>query len=103
MPGRRRAALTDDLLDLAADSLERDAEAFERLRGDALTLVDQPEQDVLGADVGVVEQTGFLLREDHNPPGSVSKPFEHVRPFQMPRPAGGDDESLYRRVAGANR
>ena len=40
----RRAALADDLLDLAADGLERDAERLERLGGDALALVDQPEQ-----------------------------------------------------------
>ena len=96
--GRRRTALADDLFDLAADSLERDAEAFERLGRDALALVNQAEQDVLGTDVGVVEQASFLLREDDDPPGSVSEPFEHVRPFQMPRQAGGDDASLYRPV-----
>ena len=51
VPGRRRAALADDLLDLAAHGLERDAQALERLGRDAFALVDQPEQDVLGADV----------------------------------------------------
>ena len=58
---RRRAALADDLLDLAAHGLERDAERLEGLGGDALALVDQPEQDVLGADVVVVEEACFLL------------------------------------------
>ena len=39
--GRRRAALADDLLDLVADGLERDAEALEGLGGDAFALVDE--------------------------------------------------------------
>ena len=75
---RRRAALADDLLDLAADGLERDAERLERLGGDALALVDQPEQDVLGADVVVVEEARFLLRQDDDPAGPVGEAFEQV-------------------------
>ena len=78
VPGRRRAALSDDLLDLAADGLQRDAERLERLGGDALTLVDQPEQDVLGADVVVVEEPSFLLGQHDDPSGSVGEPFEQV-------------------------
>ena len=82
VPGRRRAALADDLLDLVAHGLQRDAEALEGLGGDALTLVDEAEQDVLGADVGVVEQARFLLGEDDDPAGPIGESFEHVRPFQ---------------------
>ena len=78
---RRRAALADDLLDLAAHGLERDAEAFESLRGDAFTLVDQPEQDVLGADVAVIEEASLLLREHHDSAGPVGETFEHGVPF----------------------
>ena len=74
---RRRAALADDLLDLAAHGLERDAERLERLRGDAFALVDQAEQDVLGADVAVVQQTRFLLRQHHHPPGPIGEAFKH--------------------------
>ena len=44
--------------------------------------MDQAEQDVLGADVVVVEQARFFLRQDHDPPGPVGEAFEHVRPFQ---------------------
>ena len=77
---RRAAALTDDLLDLVAHRLEGDAERLERLRGDALALVDQAEQDVLGADVVVIEQPGFLLGEDDDPAGSVSESFEQLVP-----------------------
>src|SRR3954468_683605 len=55
VPGRGLLALADDLLHLLADALQRDAEGLERLRGDTLTLVDQAQEDVLGADVVVVE------------------------------------------------
>ena len=81
MTGRRRAALADDLLDLAAHGFERDAEALERLGRDAFTLVDEPEQDVLGADVAVIQEAGLLLCEHHDPAGPVGETFEHGRPF----------------------
>ena len=68
----------DGLLDLLADGLERDAEGVERLGGDSLTLVDQAEQDVLGPDVVVVEQAGFLLCEDDDPSRSIGKSLEHL-------------------------
>src|SRR5207244_1977709 len=84
-PGRegdvaRRAgpALADDLLHLGPDGLERDPERFERLGGDTLPLVDQPEEDVLRPDVVVVEQAGLLLGEDDDPPGSIGEALEHV-------------------------
>ena len=78
---RRRAALADDLLDLAAHRFEGDAEALESLRGDAFSLVDQPEQDVLGADVAVVEEACLLLGEHDDSPSPVSEAFEHGVPF----------------------
>ena len=77
---RRRAALADDLLDLAAHGLERDAERLEGLGRDAFALVDQPEQDVLGADVVVVEEARFFLRQDDDPAGPVGEPFEQGEP-----------------------
>jgi hypothetical protein len=75
--GRRAAALPDDLLHLAPHGLERDAERLEGLGGHSLALVDQPEQDVLRADVVVVEQACFLLGEHDDPSGPVGEPFEH--------------------------
>ena len=78
VPARRLLALADDLLDLLADALEGDAEALQGLRGDALTLVDQAEQDVLGADVVVVEHPGLFLGQDDNPSRSVGEPLEHA-------------------------
>ena len=78
VPARRLLALADDLLDLRADGLQRDAEALQSLGGDALTLVDQTQEDVLGADVVVAEHPGFFLRQDDHPAGSVCEPLEHV-------------------------
>jgi hypothetical protein len=79
VPGRRRLTLSDDLLHLLADGLERDVHRLERLRGNALALVDQPEQDVLGPDVVVVQHPRLFLREDDDSPGPVGEAFEHVR------------------------
>ena len=73
----RRAALTDDLLDLVADRFEADAERFQGLGRDTLAFVNQPEQDVLGADVVVVEQTRFFLRQHHHSSSPVGEPLEH--------------------------
>ena len=87
---RRRAALTDDLLDLAAHGLERDAEGLEGLGGHALALVDEPEQDVLGADVVVVEQARFFLRQHDDTAGPVGETFEQdCLPRELPRAGKG--------------
>jgi hypothetical protein len=40
--------------------------------------VDQTQEDVLGADVVVIEQTRFLLREDDHPTSPVRETLEHV-------------------------
>ena len=96
VPARRLLALADDLLDLLADALQGDAEALQSLRGDALALVDQAEQDVLGADVVVVEHPGLFLGQDDNPSGSVGEPLEHAlvlltcrAPMKLAGPAHG--------------
>ena len=99
VPGRGLLALADDLLDLLADGLERDAERLQGLGGDAFALVDQAEQDVLGADVVVVEHPGLFLGQDDNPTGAVGKPLEHVAhsPYRSMRrcigPTVRDDSS----------
>ncbi len=49
--------------DLLAHPVEVGAELDEDLGGDALALADQPEQDVLGADVVVAELQGLAQRE----------------------------------------
>ena len=72
-----------------ADALQRDAKGFQRLGGDALALMDEAEQDVLRADVIVVEHPGLFLGQDDHTPRSVGKPFEHVHSLR-PCAAGGD-------------
>ena len=76
VPAGGTGTVADELLDLAACGLQRDAEGLQALGGHALTLVDQPEQDVLRADVVVVEQPRLFLGEYHDPPGPVGEPLE---------------------------
>ena len=79
--GRRGATLTDDFFDLAADGFERDSEGFHGFGGDAFAFVDETQENVLCADVAVIEQSCFFLRKNDDPPGPISKAFEHARPF----------------------
>ena len=78
MPGRRLLALADDLLDLLPHRVQADPQRLQRPGRDAVALADQAEQDVLGADVVVIEHPGFFLRQHHNPPRPVGKPLEHA-------------------------
>ena len=75
---RRGLALPDDLLDLLTNGFERDVERLQRLGGDALTLMDQAEEDVLRTDVVVVEHPRFFLGEDDHPTCSVGESLEHA-------------------------
>ena len=85
MAGGRLLALADDLLNLLPHGLLADPQRLQRLGGDALALVDQAKQDVLGADVVVVEHPGLFLSQNHNPPRPVGKPLEHL---VAPSPSG---------------
>jgi hypothetical protein len=71
-------ALADDVLNLLANRIERDVERLECLSGDALSLVDEAEQDVLGADVVVVEHLGLFLGQNDDAASSVGKSLKHV-------------------------
>ena len=77
MTGRRGSTLTDDLFDLIADSLQRDAETLERLRSDPFTFVDESEENVFGADVAVAQQPSFLLGQHHDSPCPIGEAFKH--------------------------
>ena len=68
----------DDADDLGADALDGDVERLEHARGEALLLAQQPEQDVLGADVVVLQGPGFLLREDDHLPGPFCESLEQL-------------------------
>ena len=60
---------------------------LERLGGDAFTLVDEAEEDVLGADVAVVQQPSFLLCQHHDPPSPIGEAFKHDGSVSACRPA----------------
>ncbi|MPM91109.1 hypothetical protein SDC9_138235 [bioreactor metagenome] len=77
VPLRRLLALTDDLDDLLAHRLQRDAELFQGLGGHSLTLVDQAQQQVFGADVVVVQGACFVLGEHDHSSGSIGEALEH--------------------------
>ena len=76
-PGRGRAGQPDGLLDLLPHGLQRDAQRLQRLGRDALTLVDQAQEDVLGANEAVVQQARLLLCEHKNSTSPVCESFEH--------------------------
>ena len=59
----RPVAAPDDELDGGPDLGQLDVHVLEDARGDALALPHQPEQQVLGADVVVVEPLGLVLRQ----------------------------------------
>ena len=86
LPGWRRLGGADDLLDLLADSFQADSQGLQRLRRDTLALLDESEQEVLGADAAVMA-LGFFLSQGHRPPRPVGKPLKHGPPRpSMPRP-----------------
>ena len=67
----------DDPHHLGADPLDGDVERLEHPRGEALLLAQQPEQDVLGADVVVLEGPRLFLGEDDHLPGPLCESLEH--------------------------
>ena len=77
-------------LKILSAPVQEDPEGFERLGGDALPLMDEPEEDVLRSDVIVVEQAGLLLGEDDDPPGSIGEALEHVPASCLIHRAPGD-------------
>ena len=75
--GRGLLALPDNLLDLFADGTQRNAQGFKGLSGNAFALMNEPKQDVLGADVVVVEHACLFLGKHDNATGTVGKSFKH--------------------------
>jgi len=68
----------------ASSEIPRDSSAWRRHP----PLVDQPEEDVLRADVIVVEQAGFSWARTDDPPGSIREALEHA--CLLPDSAGPD-------------
>ena len=66
----------DDAHHLRADALDRDVERLEDAGGQALLLAQQAEQDVLGADVVVLERARLFLGQDDDLTGSLCESLE---------------------------
>ena len=77
MTGRLLLPLTDDVLNLLAHGVERDVERLEGLGCNAFALVNETEQNVLGADVVVIEHLGFFLSQDHDATSTIGKSLKH--------------------------
>ena len=69
-------ASPDDLLDLVPDSLERDVERLQGFSGITGAPVGQAEQDVLRADVVVVQEPRLILGEHEGASRFVGESLE---------------------------
>jgi hypothetical protein len=78
LAGGHLLAGADDADDLGADPLDGDVQRLEDAGGQALLLAQQAEQDVLGADVVVLERPGLLLGEDDHLTGPLCESLEQV-------------------------
>lgn len=76
--GPRPLMSTDDRLNSLPDDVGRDAEGFECLRADTVTLTGQPKEQVLGAQVVVFQQHRFLPSEYDQLTRTVREPLEHL-------------------------
>ena len=88
LAGRHLVALPDDPRDLGANLLDGDVERLEHARGETLLLAEEPEQDVLGADVVVLQGTGFVLGENDDLAGPLRETLEHSGGI-VPNPPSG--------------
>ena len=73
-----RRAVRDELLHLLADLLEIDVQVGQDVGGDTAPFLDQAQEDVLGADVVMVEALRLLAREPHDLAGAIGKAVKHV-------------------------
>ena len=77
LAGRDLVALADDAGDLRAHLFHGDVQLLEHARGEALLLAQQPEQDVLGADVVVLQSACLVLGKDDDLSGPFCEALEH--------------------------
>jgi hypothetical protein len=74
----RSVAPADDELDRGPDLRQLDVHVLQDARGDALALADEAEQQMLGADVVVVEPLRFVLSKRQDLACSVRKLVEAI-------------------------
>ena len=77
LPGGDLLAGAHDQDNPSADALDGDIEALEHPCRKALLPAEQPEQDVLGADVVVLESSRLLLGENNHLAGPFCESLEH--------------------------
>jgi hypothetical protein len=77
LPGGDLFAGAHDAHDLGAHPLDGDVQALEHARGETLFLTQEPEKDVLRADVVVLERPRLFLGENDDLTGSFSESLEH--------------------------
>ena len=70
-------ALSHDAGDFAADLFQADFEGAKHPRGHAVGLAQQPEEEVLRADVVVAEHPRFFLGQDDDLARSLCEPLKH--------------------------
>src|SRR5579859_962902 len=94
-PGRERDLARGDLLtgaddpdDLRPDALDGDVQRLQHPRGQTLLLAEQPQQDVLSADVVVLERAGLFLGQYDYLTCSLCESLEHGS-FSWWRYSGG--------------
>src|SRR5262249_46807462 len=92
LPGpRREPDLTADVASAGrrqhrfAQFVRRDVERDQRLVGEPVLLVEQAEEQVLGADVVVVERPCFVPGVGQHPPRSLCELVEGARHLTPPR------------------
>ena len=68
-PSGRNFSLPDDLLHGVSHLGQVDALTHQHLGTDAFRLAHEPEQEMLGPDIAVVEETGFFLSSGPRPDG----------------------------------
>ena len=79
----RAIAAPDDELDRRPDLGQLDVHVLEHAGGDALALADEPEQQVLRADVVVVEPLRLVLRERQDLARAIRELVEAIHPVEL--------------------
>src|SRR5262249_33033481 len=67
------------LLDFKTNLTQIDVENLQNIGGDAVPLLHQSQQQMLRADVVVIQALGFLIGQTHYVPREISKSFVHRR------------------------
>ena len=78
LTGGSTVAAPDDELHSGAHLVQLHTKVRKHLGGYAIALADEPEQQVLGTDVVVVESLGFFLRQRQHAPSSFREFVEAV-------------------------